>query len=260
MEIAHVNGIELEYEVTGSGEPVLLISPVLADGFGPLVSERKVADRYRLISYHRRGWAGSSHTPPPVTIADHATDAVALLDHLGVPCAHIAGHGSGAAVATQLALDHPGTVHALILMELSIFAVPSTGAFFQQAGPAFAAYESGDHEGAFGLFMSAVSGLDQATVRALLDECLPGAAAQAIKDADTFFGIELPPSPTGRSAPNRRPPSTAPCCPCSAPTPGCSGWRPPSSCARHSRASKTARSMASVISCTSKTPSPSPGP
>ena len=39
METATVNGVELEYEVTGSGEPVLLISPVLADGFLPLVSE-----------------------------------------------------------------------------------------------------------------------------------------------------------------------------------------------------------------------------
>ena len=39
METATVNGVELEYEVTGSGEPVLLISPVLADGFLPLVAE-----------------------------------------------------------------------------------------------------------------------------------------------------------------------------------------------------------------------------
>ena len=35
MEIAKVNGVELEYEVVGTGEPVLLISPVLADGFVP---------------------------------------------------------------------------------------------------------------------------------------------------------------------------------------------------------------------------------
>lgn len=35
MERAHVNGVVLEYEVTGSGEPVLLISPVVTDGFVP---------------------------------------------------------------------------------------------------------------------------------------------------------------------------------------------------------------------------------
>ena len=36
MHSVEVNGVELEYEAVGSGEPVLLISPVLADGFLPL--------------------------------------------------------------------------------------------------------------------------------------------------------------------------------------------------------------------------------
>ena len=62
METATVNGVELEYEVTGSGEPVLLISPVLADGFLPLVAEPALAG-YQLIRYHKRGWVGSTHTP-----------------------------------------------------------------------------------------------------------------------------------------------------------------------------------------------------
>ncbi|MDQ1552845.1 MAG: hypothetical protein QOD50_2267, partial [Actinomycetota bacterium] len=119
MESAKVNGIELEYEVVGSGEPLLLISPVLADGFLPLLSEPTLADRYQLIRYHKRGWLGSTHTPPPVGIADHAADAAALLDHLGVPRAHIAGHSTGAAVAAQLTLDHPEAVRSLILLELA---------------------------------------------------------------------------------------------------------------------------------------------
>jgi pimeloyl-ACP methyl ester carboxylesterase len=192
MEIAKLNGVELEYEVVGSGEPVLLISPVLADGFRPLLSEPALADRYRLIRYHKRGWVGSTHTPPPVSIADHAADAAALLHHLGVSRAHIAGHSSGAAVAAQLELDRPETVHTLILLELSLLSVPSGEAFFQQAAPAFAAYGNGDHEGALAIFMSAVSGVDWETCRAELDERLPGSVAQAIKDADTFFGVELP--------------------------------------------------------------------
>src|SRR6266508_5816147 len=98
MKTANVNGTQLEYEVVGSGEPVLLISPVLADGFLPLLSEPALADRYQLIRYHKRGWVGSTHTPPPVSIADHAADAAALLGHLGVSSAHVAGHSSGAAV------------------------------------------------------------------------------------------------------------------------------------------------------------------
>lgn len=192
MKIAKVNGVELEYEVVGSGEPVLLISPVLADGFLPLMSQPALADHYRLIRYHQRGWVGSTHTPPPVSIADHAADAAALLTYLGVRRAHIAGHGNGAAVAAQLALDHPKTVHTLLLLELALLSVPSGEAFFQQAGPAFEAYGNGDHEGAFAIFMSVVSGLDRTTCLAVLEASMPGSVAQAIKDADTFFGIALP--------------------------------------------------------------------
>jgi pimeloyl-ACP methyl ester carboxylesterase len=91
-----------------------------------------------------------------------------------------------------VALDHPAIVHTLTLLELSLFSVPSGEAFLQQAGPAFEAYGSGDHERALALFMTFVSGLDWATCLALLNDRLPGTLAQAIKDADTFFGIELP--------------------------------------------------------------------
>jgi pimeloyl-ACP methyl ester carboxylesterase len=191
MENAAVNGVELEYEVTGSGEPVLLISPVLADGFLPLVTEPSLSD-YQLIRYHKRGWVGSTHTDEPVTVADHAVDAAALLDHLGIPCAHVAGHSSGAAVAAQLAVDEPGCVATLALLELSLFAVPSGAAFLESAGPVFDAYARGEHEEALAMFLTAVSGLDRATCQRVLDERVPGAVEQAIKDVDTFFGVELP--------------------------------------------------------------------
>jgi pimeloyl-ACP methyl ester carboxylesterase len=192
MESVKVNGVQLEYEVVGSGDPVLLVSPVLADGFLPLLSERALTDGYRLIRYHKRGWAGSTHTPPPVSISDHAADAAALLDHLGIRCAHIAGHSSGAAVAAQLALDRPEAVHTLMLMELSLLSGPSGEQFLEKARPALEAFGSGDHAGALAMFMTAVSGLDWTTCRALLEERVPGAVDQAVADADTFFGVELP--------------------------------------------------------------------
>jgi pimeloyl-ACP methyl ester carboxylesterase len=192
MESVTVNGVELEYDAIGTGEPVLLISPVLADGFLPLMSQPALADRHLLIRYHRRGWVGSTHTPPPVSIGDHAADAAALLDHLGIRRAHIAGHSSGAAVAAQLALDRPELVHTVVLMELSLLSVPSGESFLEQAGPAFEAYGSGDHARALSMFMTGVSGLDWTTCQALLEERVPGSVAQAVEDANTFFGVELP--------------------------------------------------------------------
>jgi pimeloyl-ACP methyl ester carboxylesterase len=192
MQKVTLDDVELEYEVTGSGEPVLLISPVLADGFLPLVSEPALADGYRLIRYHKRGWAGSTHTPPPVSIADHVGDAAALLHHLDVPRAHIAGHSSGGAIALQMALDRPDIVHTLVLLEPSLLSVPGAQAFFQKAGPALEAYGAGNHEKALAIFMAAVSGLDWETCRALVEQRIPGAVADTLKDADTFFGVELP--------------------------------------------------------------------
>ena len=46
----------LEYEERGDGEPVLLIhGALIATTFVPLMSEPALADRYRLIRYHRAG-------------------------------------------------------------------------------------------------------------------------------------------------------------------------------------------------------------
>jgi pimeloyl-ACP methyl ester carboxylesterase len=192
MKSVRLNDIELEYETRGLGAPVLLISPVLADGVLPLYSHPELGDRYELIRYHRRGWLGSTHTPAPVSIADHAADAAALLEHLAVARAHVAGHSSGASIATQLALDDPDKVHTLVLLEPTLFSVPSGPAFLEGAGPVLEAYKSGDAAAAVAAFLSSVSGLDWPTCQAVLDEHVPDAVANAIDDADTFFGIELP--------------------------------------------------------------------
>ena len=192
MESVEVNGVELEYEVVGSGEPVLLIDMLLADCFLPLLSEPALADRYQLIRYHKRGWVGSTHTPPPVNIADHAADAAALLEYLVVRHAHIVGHSTGAAIAAQVALDHLDAAHTLTLLEPTLVSLPRGQAFLKDAAPVFEAYAGGDHAGAFAMFVAAASGLNWETCRALLEERIPGVVAQSIKDADTFFGIELP--------------------------------------------------------------------
>jgi pimeloyl-ACP methyl ester carboxylesterase len=192
MDRAKVNGVELEYEVRGAGEPVLLIDMLLADCFVPLLPEPALAHDYQLIRYHKRGWVGSTHTPPPVSIGEHAADAAALLEHLGVRRAHIAGHSSGASIGAQLALDHSEKVHTLTLLEPTLVSLPLGGPFLRAAGPVFEAYRRGDHSGAFAMFVAAASGLDWEVCRALLEERIPGVVTQSIKDADTFFGVELP--------------------------------------------------------------------
>jgi pimeloyl-ACP methyl ester carboxylesterase len=192
VDIAKVNGVELEYETKGSGDPVLLISPVLPDGFLPLLSEPALVDHHRLIRYHRRGWAGSTRTERPASIADHAADAGALLAHLGVRRAHVAGHSSGGPIALQLALDDPGVVHTLVLLEPLLLHVPAAQVLLQRAAPAIEAHAAGDPHTAVLTFLSVVSGLEPETCRAVIDGRIPDCVAQSAREVDTLFGVELP--------------------------------------------------------------------
>jgi len=191
MQTANVNGVSLEYEVRGEGEPILLIHGAsVAETFAPLMKEPALS-RFRLIRYHRRGYAGSAHPGRVTNFFEHAADAVALLDALGVKKAHVAGHSYGGLTALRLALDSPAHVHTLMLLEPPMLATPLGQAFFEgPMAPVVAAYRSGEKQRAADLFRDAVGGPNAA--RALAERLGPGARDQAGRDADSLFGNEFP--------------------------------------------------------------------
>jgi pimeloyl-ACP methyl ester carboxylesterase len=190
---ARVDGAELEYVVQGTGEPVVFIhGALIADAFAPLLAEPALAIRYRLIHYHRRGYVGSTHTTEPTSIAQQAADCRALLRHLGIERAHVAGHSGGGAIALQLALDAPEVVHSLVLLEPAVAAqldVPSGPLLAAALGPPTRAYEAGEKEEAVDGFLQFAIGRDY---RSWLEQVIPGGYAQAVGDADAHFGAELP--------------------------------------------------------------------
>jgi len=206
MERAHVNGVELEYDVHGSGEPVLLVhGGLLADENTPLALEPALTDKYVVINYHRRGFAGSSRPvegAPRITIETHVADAKALLDELGVEKTHVVGHSLGGTISIQLALDHPDTVQTLALMEPAIMAaiaksqaspeeaVENQKKFMEGMAHVNEIYKSGDKRGALTAFLETRAG---GAFREVLDWLTTtGEFDQAVKDADTFLGVEMP--------------------------------------------------------------------
>ena len=192
---AALDGIHLAYEMRGSGEPVVLVhAGCFADWFKPLSGERALTDRYRVITYHRIGYGDSSRVAGTVTVMDQAAHLRALLRHLDITRAHIVGHSSGGVIALQLALDAPELVGTLALLEPALPVPPNR----ESAAPApprpFASvaldqFRAGDKPAALDTFMRGVAGENY---RAALDARLPGAFAQGVADADTFFGHELP--------------------------------------------------------------------
>ena len=129
MQRAKINNVELEYDVRGTGEPVLLIHGAhLADALRPLMAEPALED-FQMIQYHRRGFAGSSRPPGPSSTENQADDAVGLLDHLGIDRAHLVGHSYGAMIALSLAAAHPTRVRSLALLEIPALTGPARAAF-----------------------------------------------------------------------------------------------------------------------------------
>ncbi|HET9476174.1 MAG TPA: alpha/beta hydrolase [Dehalococcoidia bacterium] len=189
MERVEIDGITLEYEESGSGEPVLFIhGALMADTYRPLLNQPALKG-YRFIGYCRRGYAGSSPPNGALSVSDHAADALALLQKLDAAPAHLVGHSSGGAIALQLALDAPKAVRSLTLLEPALLDVPSGGALFEKLGAAGPVYEAGDKAGAVDTFLSGVCGQHY---RDVVDARLPGTLDQAAADADAFFTGELP--------------------------------------------------------------------
>jgi pimeloyl-ACP methyl ester carboxylesterase len=186
-----VPGGSLEYQVSGSGgEPVLLIhGSVFADVFDGLLQQPALG-HYRLITYHRRGFAGSSRATPPFTIEQQAADAIALLDQVGAPRAHVVGHSYGGSVALQLARQYPRRVASMVLMEAAVPALsPLDPKLMEGAQHAAQLYAKGDARGAIRHFGNLIApGSWEAMTAA-------GATAmqeQGVKDAATFFDVEMP--------------------------------------------------------------------
>jgi pimeloyl-ACP methyl ester carboxylesterase len=189
MNHAHLNGVQLEYEIRAEGEPVLLIHGAhIANAMTPLLDEPAL-EGFQLIHYHRRGFAGSSRPAGPTSVAVQADDAAALVDHLGLDAVHVVGHSSGAVYALELAARHSARVRSLALLEPALLSGPMGADFINVVGPLVERYEAGDAAGAVDGFLALV-GRD--AWRATIERTVPGGVDQAGRDAATFFEAELP--------------------------------------------------------------------
>jgi pimeloyl-ACP methyl ester carboxylesterase len=190
MKRAVLDGVELEYKLHGSGEPVVLLHPgIYADWMTPLLLEPSLNTRYRLLHFHRAGCAGSSRVAGPVSLAGHAAHCRSLMRHVGIDRAHVVGQSSSGNLALQLALDAPEVVRSLAILEPALYSVPSVQTSRAFVGAAVELYKTGDKAGAIDTFLRGVCGPGY---RPALDRALPGAFEQHVRDADTFFEHEMP--------------------------------------------------------------------
>lgn len=114
--------IEIAYDVAGEGPPLLLLhgfpqTRALWHGVAP-----RLADLFTIVTADLRGYGASSKPDPSdrraYSFRAMAADMVTLMAGLGFRHFHLAGHDRGGRVAHRLALDHPGAVRSLAVMDI----------------------------------------------------------------------------------------------------------------------------------------------
>ncbi len=116
MAYAPVNGLQLYYEVRGSGRPLVLLHGGLLTidlNFGPML-EPLAAGR-QVIAVELQGHGHTADTGRPMTIEALARDVIALLDQLGIAEADLFGFSLGGLVACAIALGAPARAGKLIV-------------------------------------------------------------------------------------------------------------------------------------------------
>ncbi len=127
------DGFDIAYLDRGEGDPVLLIhgfaSNARVNWDGPGWFSTLNAAGYRAIALDNRGHGSSSksHESADHTPSKMASDAAALLAHLGIGKAHVMGYSMGARISAFLALEHPKLVKSLIMGGLGIGLVEGVG-------------------------------------------------------------------------------------------------------------------------------------
>jgi len=115
MAYASVNGLDIYYEMRGSGDPLI----VLPGGFmtvaamGALVPE--LAKTRRVIGVELQGHGHTADIDRPMRFETMADDIAALMEHLDLAQADFFGYSLGGGVALQLAIQHPERARKLTL-------------------------------------------------------------------------------------------------------------------------------------------------
>ena len=180
----------LEVEVLGEGDPVVVIQTALhADELRPLAAMLAEEGPYRVVHYHRRGYAGSEPLTRPATIADEVADLRALSAALHLGPVDLVGVSYSGAIALTAASTSPGLARTLTVLEPPPIGVPSTPEFVAANQRLIDSRRLNGPLVALDEFMTLVIGPDW---RVDVERDDPGLTAAMERDVLTFLDSDLP--------------------------------------------------------------------
>ena len=109
--------VRLYFEEAGTGTPIIFLHEFAADHTNWEPQLRYFSRGHRCIAYSARGYSPSD-VPAPAEFYSYQhfyTDALAVLDHLGIAQAHFVGLSMGAYSSLQIGLNAPQRAHSMTL-------------------------------------------------------------------------------------------------------------------------------------------------
>ena len=121
MATSTINGVELYYEITGTGDCLVLTHGSWTDGTGWAPAVDRLAERYRVVVWDRRGHSRSQAGDGAGSRAEDAADLAGLIEAVGGAPVHVAGNSYGANVTLTLLTERPDLVATVAVHEPPLF-------------------------------------------------------------------------------------------------------------------------------------------
>jgi pimeloyl-ACP methyl ester carboxylesterase len=185
-----VEGADLKVTSGGSGAPLLVVQTALAiDELVPVTQEPALRDRFRIITFDRRGYGASGTGPEPGSVAIDARDCFAVLTALDALPAHVVGASYSAAVALDLAATFPSAVLTVTAAEPPPVHIPDGPEFLAANARLLTIYERDGMATALDAFFTLLA---DPNWRSRQERLAPGSVAHIERDADMFFRRDIP--------------------------------------------------------------------
>jgi pimeloyl-ACP methyl ester carboxylesterase len=109
-----VNGMQLYYEVSGAGQPLIVLHGAYMNipSMGAIIP--KLAESHKVYALEMQGHGRTTDIDRPITYSAMADDVVAFMDKVGITKADVFGYSMGGQIGLQLAIRHPARVNKLV--------------------------------------------------------------------------------------------------------------------------------------------------
>ncbi|MEZ4504985.1 MAG: alpha/beta hydrolase [Thermomicrobiales bacterium] len=113
-----VGDLEVAYEVTGSGPPVVMINGIGSPRAGWSLQVPALSRYFTVLTFDNRdvGETGAGADPKPYAMRQFADDVAGLMDAVGWRSAHIVGASMGGAIAQEFAIGYPDRTRSVSIV------------------------------------------------------------------------------------------------------------------------------------------------